>query len=109
MNNLWDTRDAKWYLGIYTVFILFLISLCNVRAADRDYDPLAVPEVGNIEVINLTVHDSLRKRVISLRIYLPNEKKMAPVVLFSHGLGGSCEGNAFMGRHWAARGYVAVV
>jgi len=29
-------------------------------------------------------------------------------VLFSHGLGGSREGSAFLGRHWAARGYVAV-
>jgi predicted dienelactone hydrolase len=31
------------------------------------------------------------------------------VVFFSPGLGGSREGNAFMGQHWAARGYVAVV
>ncbi|HEX3127433.1 MAG TPA: dienelactone hydrolase, partial [Thermoanaerobaculia bacterium] len=29
-------------------------------------------------------------------------------VLFSHGLGGSREGSAFLGKHWAARGYVAV-
>jgi predicted dienelactone hydrolase len=29
-------------------------------------------------------------------------------VLFSHGLGGSREGDAFLGEHWAARGYVAV-
>ncbi len=30
------------------------------------------------------------------------------MVLFSHGLGGSREGSAFLGIHWAARGYVAV-
>jgi predicted dienelactone hydrolase len=30
------------------------------------------------------------------------------VVLFSHGLGGSRRGSAYLGRHWAARGYVAV-
>jgi predicted dienelactone hydrolase len=30
------------------------------------------------------------------------------VVLFSHGLGGSRQGSAYLGRHWAARGYVAV-
>jgi predicted dienelactone hydrolase len=30
------------------------------------------------------------------------------VVLFSHGLGGSREGSAFFGNHWAARGYVVV-
>ena len=29
-------------------------------------------------------------------------------MLFSHGLGGSREGSAYLGKHWAARGYVAV-
>ena len=29
-------------------------------------------------------------------------------MLFSHGLGGSREGSAFLGKHWAARGYVVV-
>jgi predicted dienelactone hydrolase len=29
-------------------------------------------------------------------------------VLFSHGLGGSREGPAFLGEHWAGRGYLAV-
>jgi predicted dienelactone hydrolase len=30
------------------------------------------------------------------------------VVLFSHGLGGSRENNTYLGKHWAARGYVVV-
>ena len=32
----------------------------------------------------------------------------APVVLFSHGLGGSREGYGYLGSYWAAHGYVAV-
>ena len=32
----------------------------------------------------------------------------APVVIFSHGLGGSRRGSAFLGKFWATRGYVAV-
>jgi len=39
---------------------------------------------------------------------LPANKTAAPVVLFSHGLGGNREGSAFLGKHWAMRGYVAV-
>jgi len=39
---------------------------------------------------------------------LPAATNAAPVVLFSHGLGGSCENNPYLGNHWAARGYVAV-
>ncbi len=30
------------------------------------------------------------------------------MILFSHGLGGSRSGSAFLGEHWAARGYGAV-
>ena len=41
-------------------------------------------------------------------VYLPLRTGAAPVVLFSHGLGGTREGSSFLGRHWAARGYVAV-
>jgi predicted dienelactone hydrolase len=41
-------------------------------------------------------------------VYLPTNTAPAPVILFSHGLGGSREGSAFLGQHWAARGYVAV-
>jgi len=29
-------------------------------------------------------------------------------VLFSHGLGGSREGNAYLGHHWSARGFAIV-
>jgi predicted dienelactone hydrolase len=54
------------------------------------------------------VRDEKRSRDIPLRVYLPAEKKPAPVVLFSHGLGGTKEGSAYLGRHWSARGYVAV-
>ena len=52
--------------------------------------------------------DEARGREIPLRVYLPGGKKKAPVVLFSHGLGGSRKNNAYLGEHWAARGYVAV-
>ena len=43
-----------------------------------------------------------------MRVYLPTNTTPAPVVLFSHGLGGSRAGSAFLGEHWAARGYLAV-
>ncbi len=72
------------------------------------YDPLAVPEIAKVTTKDFTVTDASRKREIPVRIYLPAQAKPAPVVLFSHGLGGSRNGNAFMGEHWAARGYVAV-
>jgi len=46
---------------------------------------------------------------VPVKVYLPeNVSGPAPVVLFSHGLGGSREGAAYLGEHWAAAGYVVV-
>ena len=72
------------------------------------YDPLAIPDANRPAPLDLTVRDEQRQRDIPLRIYLPSGKTPEPVVLFSHGLGGSREGCVYLGRHWAARGYVAV-
>jgi predicted dienelactone hydrolase len=77
-------------------------------AADRRYDPLAIADAPRPAPVDLTVHDATRSRDIPVRVYLPASRAAAPVVLFSHGLGGSREGSAFLGTHWAARGYVAV-
>lgn len=69
------------------------------------YDPLASgPSPTSID-LDLSVGDT---RTIPVRIFLPAEKEPAPVILFSHGLGGSREGSNFLGRHWSARGYVTV-
>jgi len=73
------------------------------------YDPLAVAAGANPARIDLTVHDAARDRDIPLRVYLPtNTASPVPVILFSHGLGGSRAGSVFLGEHWAARGYVTV-
>jgi predicted dienelactone hydrolase len=72
------------------------------------YDPLATPTAGAAETSDLAVHDMQRRRSIPIRVYLPAATAPAPVVLFSHGLGGSREGSAYLGRHWAARGYAVV-
>jgi predicted dienelactone hydrolase len=58
--------------------------------------------------LDLTVTDSERTREIPIRVLLPAAKSPQPVVLFSHGLGGSREGSQFLGKQWAARGYVVV-
>lgn len=88
----------------FAAALVFLLTAATLRA---DYDPLVVAK-SKAEFKDLDVKDEKRSRTIPLRVYLPNHKKSAPVVLFSHGLGGSREGSAFLGHHWALRDYVAV-
>lgn len=93
-------------LCLLTAFAL----VARSGAADEStsYDPLSVAPAEAPPSLELSVIDEARSRDIPLRVYLPASDQPAPVVLFSHGLGGSRDGNAFMGEHWAARGYVAV-
>jgi predicted dienelactone hydrolase len=92
----------------FTVWLLLVVSASVLIAkSETAYDPLLVDKYQPLAQ-DLTVKDEKRSREIPIRVYLPKEKSAAPVVLFSHGLGGSREGSAFLGNHWAARGYVAV-
>jgi dienelactone hydrolase len=86
--------------------LMAMFAASSAIAADG-YDPLTFSGEGPSS-IELSVHDEKRERDIPLRVYLPPSEEPAVVVLFSHGLGGSRDGNAFMGKHWAARGYAAV-
>jgi dienelactone hydrolase len=85
-----------------------LLLLVSKITHGTDYDPLAVLPQVTPRIVDTTVNDLKRQRCIPIRIYLPQTMQAAPVVLFSHGLGGSREGNGYLGKHWAARGYAAV-
>lgn len=53
--------------------------------------------------------DKERGRQVPFKIYLPKEAPGArPIVIFSHGLGGSREGAAYLGHFLASHGYVCV-
>src|SRR5690606_34817163 len=80
------------------------------RAAVSGYDPEAVGPDATEEAIELIVTDVTRQRDIALRIVLPSPRPQAPapVILFSHGLGGSRQTSQYLGHHWAARGYAVV-
>ena len=82
--------------------------LVCVTSSAAEYDPSAVPAPADVQTMDLTVKDEARSRDIPLRVCLPAAKSPAPVVLFSHGLGGTRAGCAYLGKHWAARGYVVV-
>lgn len=96
-------------MKIIAIFALLCVALAasSRPALKIDYDPLRISK-ERIEVKDLVVKDTKRSREIPLRVYLPTSKSPAPVVLFSHGLGGARTNNPYLGEHWAQRGYVVV-
>jgi predicted dienelactone hydrolase len=72
------------------------------------YDPLQI-STDEIETQLFTVEDVSRSREIPIRVYFPKKTEPAPVIVFSHGLGGSRDNAVYVCKHWAARGFVAVV
>ncbi len=54
--------------------------------------------------------DAARDRVVPVKIYAPTESKdPLPILVMSHGLGGSREALSYLGQYWAAHGYFCIV
>ena len=64
------------------------------HAADPPYDPLVVESPPHLPApLDLDVIDDARERTIPVRVWLPSHDRPAPVILFSHGLGGARDGS----------------
>ncbi len=72
----------------------FLIALA--LAAPATSSPLAV--------CDLTWTDAARTRAVPVRVRMPAGGGRVPLVIFSHGLGGSLDGGTAWGQAWAASG-----
>lgn len=75
---------------------------------------LPMPAADQIEAHEFTWHDAQRGREVLARLYLPaadaraSARRPLPLVVFSHGIGGSRSGYTYLGKHWAAQGYASL-
>lgn len=63
------------------------------------------------QVIDLDWHDEARHRAVPVRLYWPAKAQAGqpvPLVLFSHGIGGSRRGYSYLGSYWASQGLAAL-
>jgi predicted dienelactone hydrolase len=60
------------------------------------------------QVIDTELKDGSRDRNVPIKVRVPDGSGKAPLVIFSHGLGGSREGGKAWGEHWSANGYLVV-
>jgi len=55
--------------------------------------------------------DAARERAVPVRLYLPagaSPEHPVPLVVFSHGIGGSRAGYSYLGQFWASQGYASL-
>ncbi len=67
----------------------------------------ALPRPARADLVE-SWHDPARRRAVPVRLRLPQGTAPAPVVLLSHGLGGSRDGLAYLGTALAEAGFVAI-
>jgi predicted dienelactone hydrolase len=75
--------------------------------AERGYQ-LAPGPYAVSEVEDLVLHDAKRSKDVHVRIFYPNDSGKYPVIVFSHGAGGSQTCCDSLTRHWATYGYVTI-
>jgi len=77
------------------------------RLAETPYGP--APGNHEIDTVLFDWRDAKRDRTVPVKLYVPKSPaKPAPVVVFSHGLGGSRLAYEYLGSHWASHGYAVI-
>lgn len=70
---------------------------------------LPMPEAARYATHYFAWDDADRHRPVLAKLYLPTDtSEPVPLVVFSHGIGGSREGYSYLGKHWAANGYASL-
>ena len=88
----------------------------SAGAAASFADPLTpagtAHEPGLVSEARWDWHDAARQRDVPVLLYRPTAEPPSgrpwPLVVFSHGLGGSREGYRHLGSHWAAHGFASL-
>ncbi len=65
----------------------------------------------SFEAIELDLRDEGRQRDVPLRLYWPAQAapgEKVPLVVFSHGMGGSRRGYSYLGQYWASQGWASL-
>jgi len=70
--------------------------------------PQEAPGPVRAEVSDLRWTDTERNRALPLRLRLPDAPGPRPLILFSHGLGGSVDAGRLWAEHWASHGFAVI-
>ncbi len=98
-------------------WLVYLIVGCGLLSADLRAGETNGPVQGykatrgpfEVQTARFDWLDQKRDRKVPVKIYSPRSGAGPfPVIIFSHGLGGTRDGYEYLGRQWASYGYVSV-
>jgi dienelactone hydrolase len=115
--SLQRNRKLNWFTAGLMMCIACL-TCCHADQIDRSDLPWVSPLTDPLEVSaslftekTFDWFDSRRQRRVPARLYLPKTGVGAgglPLVVFSHGIGGSKDGYSYLGRYFAAHGFASL-
>jgi predicted dienelactone hydrolase len=105
-----SVNEGMKILRAFTFALLMAFTVAPLRAAESTsvaYKPAA--KTNEIQTISYEWKDEKRDREVPVKIYYPKTGKGPfPVIIFSHGLGGSRENYKYLGEYWAGHGYISI-
>lgn len=98
--------------GLLGALGLSLLLLAPPLAAQESAGLLTVPAADSYQAQDLDWRDEARGREVPVRLYWPAQASATdarvPLILFSHGIGGSRRGYSYLGQYWASQGYASL-
>lgn len=97
-----------WCMALSPAALAAVAEPTPVSAAESS--SVAAPALAS-EVTDLDWVDAARERAVPVRLYWPvmsDAEQPVPLVVFSHGIGGSRRGYSYLGRHFASHGIASL-
>ncbi len=100
-------KNFRFWLAVGAVWGGTILASGAKETIATPWRPDAI--INAVTVSRAEWRDAKRDRVVPVKIYAPQSGDGPfPVILFSHGLGGTREGYEYLGQCWASHGYVSV-
>jgi dienelactone hydrolase len=116
---MWNCSDrrrlaARASCRVAAIALALLAPTLPLQAQPLADTPVAAPAADVAERVTVQEFDwfdTTRQRLVPVRLYLPADASVVqplPLVVFSHGIGGTRRGYSYLGRHWASQGYASL-
>lgn len=92
----------------FRVIVKKLISIALLLLVTLGCVPAFALESGIGAVDDYVLHDKQRNKELHMRITYPTEEGKFPVIIFSHGAGGSKDGYRYLINNWVKNGFVCI-